>query len=149
MTLEWQAALAAGDVERLRSLLDGGADIDALDRYGQTGLMQAAVRGRAEVAELLIERGAALDHTAKYKLSATVVGSAVGRVTRHVHERGGHVREMVAATVSSEETNREFLRGVLTELPSSLAGPAAWWLNDLVVEKSEKMRRIGRTHASE
>ena len=80
MTSEWQAALAAGDVERLRSMLDEGADIDALDRYGQTGLMQAAVRGRAEVAELLIERGAALDHTAKYKLSALMLAVVNGHV---------------------------------------------------------------------
>jgi len=80
VTKEWQAAVLAGDVERLADMLAQGADIDALDRYGQTGLMLAAMHGRTGVARLLIERDAALDRTAKFGLSALMLAVINGHV---------------------------------------------------------------------
>ncbi len=80
MTPQWQAAIDAGDVERLRALLDAGAEVDALDSYGQTGLMRAAVRGRADVVRLLVSQGAMLDHTAKHRLSALMLAVLYGHV---------------------------------------------------------------------
>jgi ankyrin repeat protein len=77
---DWRDAALAGDVARLEALLDGGADIDALDRYGQSGLMIAAMHGNVDVARFLIERGAALDHTAKYRLSALMLAVINGHV---------------------------------------------------------------------
>jgi ankyrin repeat protein len=44
-----------------------GADIEARNGNGQTSLMLAAAAGHAPLVEWLIERGAALDHTAKYR----------------------------------------------------------------------------------
>ncbi|MBT3378792.1 MAG: hypothetical protein HN742_11425 [Lentisphaerae bacterium] len=46
-----------GDVDRVRTLLVGGADINAPDGAGQTALMVAAAHGHVEVATLLIEKG--------------------------------------------------------------------------------------------
>jgi len=80
MTPDWQAAIDAADVERLQAMLDEGADIDALDRYGQTGLMLAAMYGRTGVVEFLLERGAALDRTAKFCLSALMLAVINGHV---------------------------------------------------------------------
>lgn len=73
MKRAWQSAVDAGDLERVRALVEEGADVDALDRYGQTGLMRAAVRGRLEVVQYLIERGANLDVAAKYGLTALML----------------------------------------------------------------------------
>ena len=67
-----------GDVDMLERCLAHGADVDARDRYGQTGLMLAAVRGGARVVTCLIAHGADLDHTAKFGLSAIMLAVVNG-----------------------------------------------------------------------
>lgn len=73
MQRDFQLAVDTGDVEAVRALIDSGADVDALDRHSQTGLMRAATRGRIQVVRLLVERGGSLDVTAKYGLSALML----------------------------------------------------------------------------
>lgn len=80
MTSEWSDGIERSDVARLRQLLDSGADINARDEHGQTGLMVAAQHGRSFVVQLLVERGAALDATAKYRLSAVMLAVINGHV---------------------------------------------------------------------
>jgi ankyrin repeat protein len=78
MTPGWQRALFAGDVEALARELEAGRDVDARDRFGQTGLMVAAMRGDSETVAWLIAHGADLDHTAKFGLSALMLAVANG-----------------------------------------------------------------------
>ena len=89
MTPEWRNASSGGDLERVRALLDAGADIDALDEHGQTALMNAARRGDAQMVELLIQRAAGLNYTAKYRLTALMLAV----INRHAQV----VRLLVAA----------------------------------------------------
>ncbi|MDX1485791.1 MAG: ankyrin repeat domain-containing protein, partial [Alphaproteobacteria bacterium] len=71
MEKDWQEAALAGDVVRIKALLEASGDArDSRDRYGQTAVMLAAVHGREAVVRALIEAGADLDVTAKYGLSA-------------------------------------------------------------------------------
>ena len=51
-------AVRDGDTERVRLLLDEGADINRADCYGRTPLNRAAGRGYTEMVELLLVRGA-------------------------------------------------------------------------------------------
>lgn len=73
MMPEWERAARIGDVETLRREIAEGAEVDALDRYGQSALMIVARHGHAEAVDLLIEAGAALDVTAKYSLTALML----------------------------------------------------------------------------
>ena len=73
MKADWKQAVASADVEALRALLESGADVDALDRYGQTGLMLAAHKGHALIVRELVAHGANLNHTAKFGLSALML----------------------------------------------------------------------------
>ena len=66
----WHEAVRSGEVDQVRTLLDTGAEINALDEHGQTALMNAVYWGNSDIAKLLIDRGAKLDHTAKYRLTA-------------------------------------------------------------------------------
>jgi cytohesin len=47
-----------GDLQRVQKFIDGGANVDANDRGGQTALHYAAKAGQIEVAKLLIANGA-------------------------------------------------------------------------------------------
>ena len=69
----WQDAASTGDVPALERLLAAGADIDAPDAHGQTGLMLAALEGHERAVAFLAQRGANLNHTAKYRLSALML----------------------------------------------------------------------------
>lgn len=73
MNKEWKEATEQGDLERVRSLLASGMDIDARDEHGQTALMNAAHAGQLDLVRLLVEQGADLNVTAKYNLSALML----------------------------------------------------------------------------
>jgi uncharacterized protein len=73
MKAEWERAAKAGDASRLAVFISAGADVDALDRFGQSALMLAARRGHLEAVRVLIRAGADLDRTAKFGLSALML----------------------------------------------------------------------------
>lgn len=73
MTAEWDQATSSGDAQRVSALIASGADVDALDRHGQTALMNASHKGHAKVVRLLVQRRAKLNHTAKYGLTARML----------------------------------------------------------------------------
>src|SRR4051794_3028723 len=60
--IHWAAE--AGDVPRIRRLLDEGADVDSVTdgRFPWTPLMRASFHGKTDAARLLLERGADPDH---------------------------------------------------------------------------------------
>lgn len=81
-TLQIWTAAGNGDIERVRSLLASGANVDARDPdYGMTPLMWAAARGHRDVVSELLDRGADID-----ALSASEQNSAL-MLAAH----GGHV----------------------------------------------------------
>jgi uncharacterized protein len=47
-----------GDVEKVTSLLDSGADVNAKDERGWTALLWAVSRGQIDVVKLLLDKGA-------------------------------------------------------------------------------------------
>jgi len=91
---DWQRAAETGDAALLAELLVAGAEVDSLDRHGQTALMLAARNGHSEATSVLLDAGAELDHTAKYNLSALMLAAT-----------GGHleiVEQLVAAGADPE-----------------------------------------------
>ncbi len=127
MKTAWAEALERGDTRALEAQLAEGADVDARDRHGQTGLMRAAHAGRLEVVELLIRRGAALDVTAKFGLSALMLAVVAGHVeVARLLVRAGADRTLRGrgAPGFAGRTARNLAeeRG-LRELAKELAGP--------------------------
>jgi ankyrin repeat protein len=59
-------------LEKVKQLLEEGADVNAKDDFGKTALMWACEYGYKEIAELLIEKGADLNAQDKYGLTALI-----------------------------------------------------------------------------
>ena len=94
MDANWQRAVDAGDAERLRQLLEAGANVDAKDRYGQTALMLTARNGHLEAVRVLLECAPDLDHTAKHHLSAVMLAAINDRfeIVELLVEAGAELR---------------------------------------------------------
>jgi ankyrin repeat protein len=73
MNAEWEQAVRQGRADTLERLLTTGFDINARDAQGQTALMIAARLGHDSAVALLCERGAGLDYTAKFQLTALML----------------------------------------------------------------------------
>jgi ankyrin repeat protein len=84
-------AVIAGDIARIRELIDAGADVNAKDALDRTPLHLAAFHGRTEIIDLLIAHGAdvnARDLTATSPLHAAVVAGKQGEAVRMLLDRG-------------------------------------------------------------
>jgi ankyrin repeat protein len=94
VTNDWEDAVRSGDVASLALQIEAGADVDALDRFGQSALMLASRRGDLETVRLLIDAGADLDRTAKFHLSATMLAVINGHeaVARELATAGADLR---------------------------------------------------------
>ncbi|UCG55671.1 MAG: ankyrin repeat domain-containing protein [Phycisphaerales bacterium] len=78
-----------GNLERVKSLVEGGADINAQDRQGWTPLQTAIRRQQKEIAEYLVEKGADVKiadsvgqtalHVACFKGSAELTTLLIGK----------------------------------------------------------------------
>jgi ankyrin repeat protein len=66
VSLHSSSALAEGNLDVLRSLLDHGADVNERDATHQTPLLVVSRAGKLEVAELLIKYGADVNCPDKY-----------------------------------------------------------------------------------
>jgi ankyrin repeat protein len=94
MNSEWERAARTGDAVSLAAHLSEGADVDALDRFGQSALMLAARHGHLEAVRTLVRAGADLDITGKYGLSATMLAvvNQHESVARELADAGADLR---------------------------------------------------------
>lgn len=86
------AATRKGDVEKVKALLEKGADVNAKSRYGATPLFFACDRSNAEMVKLLLEKGADVNIKDTF-YGATPLGWALGKgnpdIIRMLIEKGG------------------------------------------------------------
>jgi ankyrin repeat protein len=52
----------SGDLERVKQLVEGGANIEARDSLGSTALSRACLEGQLEIVVYLVEHGANVAH---------------------------------------------------------------------------------------
>ena len=109
-------AAKGGFVEVVRSLLDAGARVDAVDQFGYTALMYAAGEGsegsdHERVISLLLEAGASINHHTNDGYTALLWAAAFGRV-----EATGLLLKS-GADIEAKENVRSFIctpRAILT-----------------------------------
>jgi uncharacterized protein len=93
------------NVEAMRMLLDLGLDPNHANVEGRTALMGAALKGRNEVVQLLVERGAILDQHDRGSRDTDKVGSiAAGATWQPIDYAEGLVRVGVQSAIARPET---------------------------------------------
>jgi ankyrin repeat protein len=99
------ALVQANDLERLHSLVQQGADLDAADENGWTALCWAASRGNAAAVDLLCHAGANVfkageDQRTPYKIALAASHRDTAKRLRELEEAAGSDRERVSSRQS-------------------------------------------------
>jgi ankyrin repeat protein len=103
------------NLEAMRMLLDLGLDPNHANVEGRTALMGAALKGRSEVVQLLVERGATLDQHDHGSRDTDKVGSiAAGATWQPIDYAEGLVRVGVQSAIARPET-AALIRKMMTE----------------------------------
>ncbi|HMO13690.1 MAG TPA: ankyrin repeat domain-containing protein [Pirellulaceae bacterium] len=87
----WRSA-RAGDLEKVRRILDSGVDVDAKSNYGATALAFAAEQGHLELVKFLVERGADVNSKDTFYNATPLSWAQMGRhneVANFLKENGG------------------------------------------------------------
>jgi ankyrin repeat protein len=103
------------NIEAVKLLLDLGLDPNAANADGRTPLMGAAMKGRNDVIQLLVERGARLDTRDKGSRDTDKTGSQLaGHTWEALDYADGLVRVGVQSAVNHPET-ASLIRKLMTE----------------------------------
>ncbi len=112
-------AARAGQLAKVRSLLDAGTPVDSANRYGATALGYAADKGFLEVVQLLIERGADVDVEDTFYKATPLVWASYNEhssVVRLLLENGAEGVEQVL-DIAISKGSRELVEAVLAAEP--------------------------------
>ncbi|HEY7450148.1 MAG TPA: ankyrin repeat domain-containing protein, partial [Vicinamibacterales bacterium] len=105
----------AENLQAVRMLLDLGLDPNSANRDGRSPLMGAALKGRNEVVQLLVDRGAKLEARDKGSRDTdTVVSQLAGHTWQALDYADGLVRVGVQSAVNRADT-AELIRKLMTE----------------------------------
>jgi ankyrin repeat protein len=106
---------AAENLEAVRMLLDLGLDPNAANKDGRTPLMGAALKGRNEVVQLLVDRGARLDQRDRGSRDTDKARSLLaGHTWQALDYADGLVRAGVQSAIPHPET-AALIRKLMTE----------------------------------
>jgi ankyrin repeat protein len=114
---------AKHNLDTIKMLLDLGLDPNAANRDGRTPLMGAALKGRSEVVQLLVARGAKLETRDRGNRDSEDVGSLLaGHTWLALDYADGLVRVGVQSAVARPET-AALIRKLMTERGLSVPPP--------------------------
>ncbi|HSA96039.1 MAG TPA: ankyrin repeat domain-containing protein [Acidobacteriota bacterium] len=85
-----------GQAATARVLLDAGADIDAIDKFGSSALELAAWRGKEELVDLLLDRGAKVPDRGEIwaNMLKEAVSNGLARLFRRLAEGGQDLKAL-------------------------------------------------------
>jgi hypothetical protein len=112
VTYEWSRE---ANIEAIKMLLDLGLDPNSANKDGRTPLMAAALKGRNEVIQMLVDSGARLDTRDKGSRDTDKLGSKLaGHTWQAVDYADGLVRVGVQSAATHPETG-VLIRKLMTD----------------------------------
>jgi len=126
-TQAWMRAVAEGDAGRVKSLLEAGADVNAVAEGGETALMRAASKGHLGVVQVLLDAGA--DVHARSENGFTPLSMAVffgyADVVRALLARGSDPSAPMRLNLTSEKWAQLWGSAEIVDLLNSAAAVRA------------------------
>ena len=140
-----------GHVDVVHLLLEGGADVDKADSYGNTALMNAAVAGYAEVVEKLLSQGATADlegsggQTALMKAAKANTGKCItalvnAKASLDTSDGNGNTALMLAASKGNARAVQKLLDSGASTVRRNDAGQSVM---DVAQEFAEEQQQQG------
>lgn len=136
-----ELAIAAyqGKAQKVKELLNAGADPDAQTKNGRTALMAASDRGRMEVVKLLLDHGADPDIQASDKETALMLAVYKGRLEIirlllknnarvDLKEKNGLTALFIASSIGSKRAVDLLLDHGADATGKYLNGVTCWWV---------------------
>lgn len=98
---ELLAAVLAGDINLIRSLIEQGADVNVADKRGRTSLDWSAHKGRLDICELLLDNGADVNAMDDYDITPMHQAASYSRTEtcKLLKEHGGYISEIYNISV--------------------------------------------------
>ena len=121
------SAAQAGDVELVNNLLEGGADLDALDEAGETALMHAAHSGHLQVVQALLAAGAAPD------FKSAQGWTALAKAAYNADTECGYPQVIAALHEAGADINARIFFGITPLMLAAGGGDASvveWLINN-------------------
>ena len=103
-------AAASGDFERIKQLIAGGADLNARGGHQETALHWAALKGRADIADLLVHHGIDINATDMTGKSAVTIAEEYGYSTLAAELWSASRHGASASHVATEDSKRSGTR---------------------------------------
>ncbi len=114
---------AKENLEAVRMLLDLGLDPNGANKDGRTPLMGAALKGRSDVVQLLVDHGARLDQRDNGSRDTDKIGSLLaGHTWQALDYADGLVRVGVQSAVNHPDT-AALIRKLMTERGMAVPPP--------------------------
>jgi ankyrin repeat protein len=121
------SAAAAGDVALIKSLIDAGADLAALDEAGETALMHAARGGHLEAVKILLAAGAAPDFKSEQGWTA------LAKAAYNAETECGYPQVLAALHAAGAELDTRIFFGITPLMLAAGGGDAGvveWLINN-------------------
>ena len=121
------SAAGAGDVALIKSLIDAGADLAALDEAGETALMHAAHAGHLEAVKTLLAAGAAPDFKSEQGWTA------LAKAAYNAETECGYPQVLAALHAAGAELDTRIFFGITPLMLAAGGGDAGvveWLINN-------------------
>jgi len=95
-TIELHEAAEAGELEKVKKLAENGADLDAMDHYGNTALMNAVAYDHVELARWLLSQGAKMSYEYTREETAAERGALDAQYKALSNDSGQYTQDFYA-----------------------------------------------------
>ncbi|MBI4648197.1 MAG: ankyrin repeat domain-containing protein [Bacteroidia bacterium] len=123
-------AIQQGDINKVRELIDNGANVNKIDRLGNTALTIAVYHNHIDILKMLVEYGANVDGQDRHGNTPLIIAAINGfyEISKYLLEQGAYIdyqdfygqTPLMQACVDPENRNKLMLVELLVSSGASI-----------------------------